>query len=177
MLTLITGGSKCGKSSIAEDILSLVQSRKIYIATMEPYCDEAHKAIERHRKMRLGKGFETIEKYTDIQDVTVPNGCGVLLECACNLMANEMFSAGESDPVSKITRGIAHLNENASEVIIVTNSVGGDGIIYPAETMEYIKNMGNLNCALAQMSDRVIEAVYGIPVMLEGSLPECFSNR
>ena len=92
-------------------------------------------------------------------------------------MANEMFSAGERDPVSKITKGIAHLNEKASEVIIVTNSVGGDGIIYPAETMEYIKNMGNLNCALAHMSDRVIEAVYGIPVMLKGSLHECFSNR
>lgn len=177
MLTLITGGSKCGKSSVAEDILSLVHSRKIYIATMEPYCDEARRAIERHRKMRFGKGFETIEKYTNIQDVTVPNGCGILLECACNLMANEMFSADEKEPVNKIARGIAHLTETASEVIIVTNFVGGDGIIYPEKTMEYIKNMGNLNCALAQMSDRVIEAVYGIPVMLKGSLPKWFSNR
>lgn len=177
MLTLITGGSKCGKSSIAEDILSLVRSRKIYIATMEPYCDEAHKAIERHRKMRLGKGFETIEKYTDIHELNVPEGCGILLECACNLMANEMFSACEKEPVDKIVRSIAHLSEAAAEVIIVTNAVGSDGIVYPVETMEYIKNMGSLNCALAEMSDRVIEAVYGIPVMLKGSLPQCFSNR
>lgn len=177
MITLITGGSKCGKSSIAEDILSLVRSRKIYIATMEPYCDEAHRAIERHRKMRLGKGFETIEKYTDIHELNAPEGCGILLECACNLMANEMFSACEKEPVDKIVRGIAHLSEAAAEVIIVTNAVGSDGIVYPAETMEYIKNMGSLNRALAEMSDRVIEAVYGIPVMLKGSLPQCFSNR
>ena len=37
MLTLITGGCKCGKSSIAEDILSDFCGRKIYIATMEPF--------------------------------------------------------------------------------------------------------------------------------------------
>lgn len=36
MLTLITGGCKCGKSSIAENILSDFCGRKIYIATMEP---------------------------------------------------------------------------------------------------------------------------------------------
>lgn len=170
MLTVITGGSKCGKSSIAEDILSGFAGRKIYIATMEPYCEEAQAAIERHRKMRLGKGFETVEKYTDIFDLEIPDGCSVLLECACNLMANEMFSTGEKEPVNKIIKGIDKLAECASEVIIVTNSVGEDGIDYPAETMEYIKNMGILNCALSNRADRVIEAVYGIPVMLKGSL-------
>lgn len=170
MLTVITGGSKCGKSSIAEDILSRFNGKKIYIATMEPYCEEAHVAIERHRKMRLGKGFETVEKYTDIHDISIPDGCGVLLECACNLMANEMFSAGKKEPVRKIMNGVDRLTERASEVIIVTNSVGEDGIVYPAETMDYIKNMGLLNCALSERADRVIEAVYGIPVMLKGSL-------
>lgn len=170
MLTVITGGSKCGKSSIAEDILSRFNGKKIYIATMEPYCEEAHAAIERHRKMRFGKGFETVEKYTDIHELDLPDRCGVLLECACNLMANEMFSAGEKEPVRKIMNGIDKLSERASEIIIVTNTVGEDGIEYPAETMDYIKNMGILNYALSERADRVIEAVYGIPVMLKGSL-------
>lgn len=61
MLTLITGGCKCGKSSIAENILSDFCGRKIYIATMEPFGEEAHTAISRHRIMRSGKGFETVE--------------------------------------------------------------------------------------------------------------------
>ncbi|MBQ5331918.1 MAG: bifunctional adenosylcobinamide kinase/adenosylcobinamide-phosphate guanylyltransferase [Oscillospiraceae bacterium] len=170
MLTVITGGSKCGKSSIAEDILSGIPGRKIYIATMEPYGDEAHAAIERHKEMRFGKGFETVEKYTDIHELDIPDGCGVLLECACNLMANEMFSAGEKEPVEKIMMGVRRLAEKSSELIIVTNSVGEDGISYPPETMEYIRNMGRLSCALSERADRVIEAVYGIPVMLKGSL-------
>ena len=170
MLTVITGGSKCGKSSIAEEILSRKSGKKIYIATMEPYCEEAHAAIERHRKMRFGKGFETVEKYTDIHEIDIPDRCGVLLECACNLMANEMFSAGEKEPVTKIIKGIDKLTKRASEVIVVTNSVGEDGIEYPKETLDYIKNMGLLNYALSERADRVIEAVYGIPVVLKGSL-------
>lgn len=169
MLTVITGGSKCGKSAIAENILSSVKGDKIYIATMEPYCDEAFEAIERHHKMRAGKGFSTIEKYTDIHESDVPDGCGILLECACNLLANETFSAREKEPVDKIVMGIETLMKKAAHVIIVTNQVGDDGIEYPHETMEYIKNMGELNISLSQMADTVIEAVYGIPCIIKGS--------
>ena len=122
MLTVITGGSKCGKSSIAEDILSKCSARKFYIATMEPFGEEANTAIDRHRKMRFGKGFETIEKYTDIHEIEISKGCGALIECACNLLANEMFSSGEKEPVKKIMKGIDRLSEIASELIIVTNS-------------------------------------------------------
>ncbi len=170
MLTVITGGSKCGKSSIAEDILSKVSARKIYIATMEPFCEEAQAAIARHKKMRFGKGFEAVEKYTDIHELEIPAGCGALLECACNLMANEMFSAGEKDPVGKIIAGIERLSGIACELIVVTNSVGGDGISYSPETMEYLKNLECLNRSLAERADRVIEAVCGIPLLLKGSL-------
>ena len=169
MLTLITGGCKCGKSSIAEDILSDFCGRKIYIATMEPFGKEAHTAISRHRIMRSGKGFETVEKYTDIQDIDLPDGCAVLLECACNLMATEMFSKGERSPAQKIITGISKLSGRADRFIIVTNQVGDDGIEYPDETMEYIRQMGLLNAAIAQAADVVIEAVYGVPVYLKGA--------
>ena len=60
MTTLITGGSKCGKSSFAEKLLNDFTGRKIYIATMQPFGADAFEAIERHRKMRAGKGFETL---------------------------------------------------------------------------------------------------------------------
>lgn len=168
MLTLITGGSKCGKSAIAEKILSSFGGKKYYIATMEPFGDEAQAAIERHREMRMGKGFETVEKYTDIHDTCLLEGSGVLLECLCNLLANEMFSASEKEPVKKILAGTDHLCKCCSQVIVVTNQVGEDGLDYPCETMEYIKNLGKLNALLAHKADCVIEAVYGISVYLKG---------
>lgn len=170
MLTLITGGSKCGKSAIAEDILSRTGGRKIYIAAMMPFGEEAERTIERHRRLRSGKGFETIEKYTDIRELELPDGCGILIECACNLLANEMFSKGEKNAAEKIMNGLEKLSRNASELILVTSQIGDDGMDYPEETEEYIRQLGILNAAAAQKADRVIEAVYGIPVLLKGTL-------
>lgn len=57
--------------------------------------------------------------------------------------------------------------------VAVTNQVGGDGIKYSPETMEYMKQMGLLNSGLAALADAVIEAVFGIPVLLKGVLPKC----
>ncbi|MCM1524952.1 MAG: bifunctional adenosylcobinamide kinase/adenosylcobinamide-phosphate guanylyltransferase [Ruminococcus sp.] len=168
MLTLITGGSKCGKSRLAEKILPSAEGGKYYIAAMQPLGSEAYEAIRRHREMRSGKGFITVEKYTDIHELSLPRGSSALIECMCNLTANEMFSAGEKDPVEKILFGVGSLCEVCSDLVIVTNQVGGDGIGYPAETELYIKYLGQLNAAVAKRADCVIEAVYGIPVCLKG---------
>ena len=92
MLTVITGGSGSGKSAYAEDlILSYGPAERIYIATMYPFDEESHRRIERHRNMRKGKGFETLECYTGLDKVQVPAGSHILLECMSNLVANEMF--------------------------------------------------------------------------------------
>ncbi len=173
MLVLITGGSKNGKSHIAEKIITSCELPRFYVATMEPFGEEAMVAIERHRRIRSGKNFITIEKYTDIQEIELPERCAVLLECACNLCANEMFSKKEENPVEKILAGIEHLMEKAELLVIVTNQVGDDGVEYPKETMNYVKNMGELNCRLAGGADCVIEAVYGIPVLQKGEKMEC----
>ena len=172
MTTLITGGSKCGKSSLAENILDSFQGRKIYIAAMQPFGADAYEAIERHRKMRAGKGFETIEKYTDIHELKLSCESAVLLECMGNLCANEMFSGDLiSDPSDKIVNGIKKLSDSVSELVIVTNQVGSDGIVYAEETMEYIRILGEINRRTAEIADNVIECVYGIPVLLKGEIP------
>lgn len=170
MFVLITGGSKNGKSHIAENIITSYNLPRFYIATMEPFGNEAFEAIKRHRQMRKGKGFETIEKYTDIESVDIPDHSAVLLECLCNLCANEMFSNNISDPTAKIIKGVDSILQKAELLVIVTNQVGDDGIKYPSETMEYIKNMGKLNHMLSEKANCLIEAVYGIPVMLKGKI-------
>lgn len=173
MFILITGGCKNGKSAIAEKIICSESAKRFYIATMQPFGEEAEKAIERHRKMRAGKGFTTIEKYTDTGEISLPRNSSVLLECMGNLCANEMFSAGCADPVGKILNDIKKLTAQSETFIAVTSQVGSDGIIYPHETMEYMKSLGRLNSGLADIADVVIEAVFGIPVLLKGELPEC----
>lgn len=165
MMTLVIGGSKCGKSHFAESLFSQFPHRKIYLATMMPFASEAQIAIDRHRQSRLGKGFETMERFTDLHTLSLPSPCGVLLECLGNLCANELFcDAPTPDPVEKIMAGICHLRSTAMQLVIVSNDVGSDGIAYAKETERYIQVLGELNCRLAKLADQVVECVCGIPI-------------
>ena len=174
MTVLITGGSKCGKSDLAERLFEGFAGEKCYIATMQPYGEEALAAIERHHKMRAGKGFHTIECYTGLEKLTLPEGCGVLLECMGNLCANEMFRPnGIKDPERPVLRGIRKLQAQSELLVIVTNEVGSDGITYTLETMQYIRHLSCINRETAAMADTVIECVAGIPLVLKGETPCC----
>ena len=179
MLILITGGSGSGKSAYAESYTMKLSenSKRYYIATMQVFGEEGRKKVERHREMRSGKGFITIEQPTDAEQA-IEKLCGsengdtvALLECMSNLAANEMFS--EEQPknckivTEKIIHGIEKLNKSVRHLVIVSNNVFEDGINYDDTTMEYIKAMGMINQELAQMADKVIEIVVGIPVVVE----------
>ncbi|MCQ2417389.1 MAG: bifunctional adenosylcobinamide kinase/adenosylcobinamide-phosphate guanylyltransferase [Oscillospiraceae bacterium] len=169
MMILVTGGSKCGKSHYAESLFEQYTDSKYYIATMQPYGEEAHAAIFRHRKMRAEKHFQTVEQYTDIDRADVPEGGAALLECMGNLLANEMFCGDAiQDCADKITADILCLHKRLQLLVIVTNQVGSDGFRYEKGTSAYIAALGKINQALAAYADSVVECVYGIPLVLKG---------
>lgn len=104
MITLITGGSGSGKSAYAEKYICHASNEKgckekYYIATMQVFDDEEQRKIDRHRRLRAGKGFITIEQPRDIKKAVeklqsencLKTGRSALLECMSNLVANEMF--------------------------------------------------------------------------------------
>lgn len=176
MMTLIIGGSGSGKSAYAEDYMTSLaeEKKKYYIATMQIYDEEGEMKIERHRMLRSGKGFFTIEQPVDI-GMTVGKMDGgesvALLECISNLTANEMFSgetSGTGEAVTeKIVGEIASLNKELSHLVVVSNNVFEDGKKYDDTTMEYIRTMGRINEKLAEMADEVVEVVVGIPVVVK----------
>lgn len=172
MMTIVTGGSGSGKSELAENIAVKYNGKKYYVAAMEPFGEEAMIRIQRHRKMRAEKGFETIEKYTDIDELIFSRNDIVLLECMSNLCANEMFSCSTQKvgAVDKIISGIEKINNMSAQLIIVTNEIFSDGILYEKQTMEYIKVLGEINRRIFEFADNVIESVYGIPYILKGNL-------
>ena len=93
MFTLVIGGAASGKSEYAEELILASPLRpRIYIATMEPFGAEGQARIARHRELRRGKGFQTVERYTGIAGLKLPAGGAVLLECLGNLAANELYS-------------------------------------------------------------------------------------
>lgn len=171
-MILLTGGSGCGKSHYAESICMKLPSPRYYIAAMCPYGRESLQKIERHRQMRLGKGFETIERYTDLSSLTLPARGTALLECICNLTANEMFDASGryDDPFDRVICGVQALLKQCGHLIVVTNDVGSDGFLYDEGTNAYIRAMGRINAALARQADAVYEMVCGIPLVRKGEL-------
>lgn len=120
--------------------------------------------------MRAGKGFETIERYTELNELLIPKDCVVLLECMSNLVANEMFREDGFHPevAEKITEGVKNLLSQAKHVVIVTNEIFSDGILYEEESEQYKKELGQINQKLAEMAEEVVEVVYGIPVWHKG---------
>ena len=172
MIHVITGGSGSGKSRYAEQqILELGDNRRVYLATMCPYDEESYQRIERHRAMRAEKNFETLECYTDLARLEIPEGCNVLLECMSNLVANEMFQpdAAGIHTVNAVLDGVVHLREEADNLVIVTNEIFSDGISYSNQTRIYQEYLGAINQAIAHMADRVTEVVYGIPISVKGA--------
>jgi adenosylcobinamide kinase/adenosylcobinamide-phosphate guanylyltransferase len=167
MMTVVTGGSGSGKSAFAEDkIVSFGPAKRIYIATMHPYDEESHKRVARHRKMRAGKGFETVECYTGLKNLDFPENAVVLLECMSNLVANEMYDpsgAGENAEES-ILAGIHKLQKVSDDLVVVTNEVFSDSMTDNPEMEEYLKLLGKLNLRMGERADLVTEVVYGIPV-------------
>lgn len=178
MFAVITGGSGSGKSRFAEAFLQeFCPGEKIYLATMQFLDEEMKERIQRHRQMRAGKQFVTIEQGMGLHKLLLPScektAKGLLLECMSNLIANEMYDehaekkdASEEELAEYILRGIKHLREQTEHMVIVTNELFSEPTMFE-ETKRYRKIFGIVNQHLAKEADTVIEVVYGIPVKIK----------
>ena len=186
MIALVIGGSGSGKSAYAEQmaVKAAGNGSLYYVATMQVYDEEGKKKVERHQKMRAGKGFLTIEQPRRLKEAAkkvaaerVPAGKIVLLECMSNLVANEMFSEENLSAVMdeakikqlshEIISGVTALHDSCDILIIVTNQIFEDGIRYDASTMDYIRLLGDINRQIAERAEQVIEVVAGIPIFIK----------
>ena len=181
---------KAGNRTKNQETDGAVQDGKViclylYIATMRPFGAETQKKIERHRQMRAGKGFQTLECYGDLrtldpaikvwktdQKAENQGAEGILLECVSNLLADVLYredgSLVEDEKVLEIiVGGIRYLNTQTDHLAIVTNEVHSDLQDYSDETKKYIELLGRINQELGKMADQVTEVVYGIPVRIK----------
>lgn len=171
---LLTGGSACGKSTYAEAIAMSLPGPHIYLATMRPYGEEGLAKVARHRRLRAGKGFETVERETDVSGADIPEDATVLLECVCNLVDNQMFdeTGAMYDVTDQVIADILALAGRCANLVVVTNDVGSDLEDYSEGVRAYIRVVGQINRVLAREFDNVYEFVCGIPILLKGALPE-----
>ena len=165
MLILVSGGAASGKSAHAERLVCERTRSRLYLATMQPFGKAAEARIARHRALRAGKGFDTVERTLDLAHLTLFGQYdGILLEDLGNLLANEQFApegAGEA-AFDSIVAGVENLQKYCETLVIVSNEIFSDGAPYPPETQQYIRVLGELHQELTARADAVYESVCGI---------------
>ena len=177
MTHLIFGGGASGKSEYAESVaLELAKEnengRLYYVATMMAYGESGAYRVKRHRKLRAGKGFETVEIPRDIgalvEQLKDDKSATLLIEDLSNLLANEMFVDEEiRNPVTKIVSELKSLADVFGNVIFVSNNIFEDGADYDDASVKFIQYLGEVNTGLAAFCDEVTEVIVGIPVKLK----------
>ena len=171
MTILIIGGAASGKSAYAENLLcALSGGALVYVATMKPYGAEAAARIAKHRNMRAGRGFRTVERYADLAGLRVPDASAVLLEDLGNLCANELFPAGNVEQAeASILRGVENLRAQCAHLVIVSNEIFCGGADYPCDTRSYLRLLARLHRRIAQAFDAVCEVSCGVPLYYKGA--------
>ncbi len=186
MIVFVNGGSGCGKSAYAENIAMHFGGKMVYVATMPIFSEEDEKKVERHHKLRAGKGFETLERPKLLTEI--PQGEEtVLIECMSTHTANviydaEIFSEEKTEIASLsakektvayfglIQKELEELLQRKGNTIFVSAEVAQDGRTYDEETEVYKAVLTEVNQWIMEQADAGFEVVCGIPVSIKGEL-------
>lgn len=190
MVVFVTGGSGQGKSEFAEKIATHFGGKLIYVATMPIFSKEDEQKVERHHKLRAGKGFETLERPKLLEAIPSQDET-VLIECISTHTANVIFdpeiqpsederflnSPDTSEAAIKTEAYIQFIKEEMEPLlnrkghtIFVSAEVAQDGTVYDDETECYKAVLTEINKWLAEKADAAYEVVCGIPVSIKGDL-------
>ncbi len=164
VIIYVTGGSGSGKSAFAEGLITQSShSLRHYIATMMVWDSEGERRVARHRDMRAGKGFLTLES-PYATPLIAKLGGAVLVEDVTNLLMNQWFGQDRHTAVSLVENWIDTLAEQCQLLVLVGNQITSDGAQYDDEMTAFLSALGSLSCRLAQKSAQIYEVISGIPL-------------
>ncbi len=184
MIVLVLGEPDSGKSRYAEALVmamcegggadgSKAACKLYYIATMSVVDEESEVRVRKHRQMREGKGFVTLEiPYRvdrALEHITSPAQSVVLLECVSNLVGNEMYDDPDraydragcprdewlKDTADAVVSDIRMLAERCKDLVIVANRFKPDAKGYDDMTRLYVELNNTVNDRLAELAGRV----------------------
>ena len=161
---MVTGGSRSGKSVIAEQKAKEYGKRSVlYLATAIPVDDEMKERIRIHQERRDSE-WGTYEGYRDLGEVVKSTEKNtILLDCVTVMITNILCEDEERD-FDKIS---ASEVEKLETLIIVSNEVGMR--VIPSYRLGRIFSdiSGKANQVLASLSDEVYVAISGLPLRLK----------
>ena len=164
---LITGGSRSGKSSYAEQLALSLSDAPVYLATARIWDDEFRERVRRHKERR-GPQWTNLEeeKYLSLHDLA---GRVVVIDCM-TLWATNFFFDLDSDVDAALAALKAEFdrftNQDAT-FLFVTNEIGMGGVSDNAVQRHFTDLQGWMNQYVASHADEVILMVSGIPVKIK----------
>ncbi len=178
MNILLSGGAKCGKSALAQQIAVSMGTPRYYVATLIPSCAEDDARIRRHLAEREGQDFATLECFYGILDCLpyASGGAVFLLDSVTSLLQNVLFppQKGYAIDLPAAARCIDELvffAERAKNVVFVSDNIYCDEPLYAESTEQYRRLLAQADRRLAAVCDTVIEVCAGQSILYKGNLP------
>ena len=167
-VVLITGGSRSGKSTYAENLALSLSERPVYLATARIWDEEFRERVLRHQARR-GPQWTNIEEEKDLSrhDLT---GRVVVVDCLTLWCTNFFFDL-ESDVDRSLEAAKAEFDrftEQDATFIFVTNEIGMGGTSDNEIQRKFTDLQGWMNQYVAAHADEVILMACGIPVKIKG---------
>ena len=178
MKELILGGARSGKSRLAEAHARASGRPVCYIATGTAGDEEMAKRIRQHQQQRP-KTWRLVEEPLALADAlrshAGPEEC-VIVDCLTLWLSNTLAPAAaglaaDSDDVFARERAalLAVLPELRGHIILVSNEVGMGIVPLGEQARRFCDEAGRLHQDLAQICERVIWVVAGLPQILKGN--------
>ena len=175
MTVFISGGAKCGKSSIAQELAVKLSGgeRLYYVATMIPSGAEDDERIRRHLQDRAGMGFQTVECFRDIGSIADREGT-FLVDNITSLMQNALFPPEKDyemdlSAAKTCAEELAWFAANVRHAVFVSDYIYSDAERYSESTERYCKCLADADRSLARICDVVMEVCAGIPIIHKGA--------
>ena len=179
MTCFISGGAKCGKSTLAQNLtVALANGGKhYYVATMISSGKEDDERIRRHIADRGGMGFETVECFRNIMDtlVTADRSGTFLVDSVTALIQNALFPVEKNyemdlEAAARCADELVEFSYTVRHVIFVSDYIYSDAESFSESTEMYRKCLADIDRALAQVCDTVVEVSAGQYIVHKGAL-------
>lgn len=179
MTVFISGGAKCGKSSLAQKITVAFSEggKRYYVATMLPSGEEDDARIRRHIADRAGLGFETVECSKNVMDClqTADKNGAFLVDSVTSLLQNALFPAEKNyvldlDAADRCAGELIAFAKTVRHAVFVSDYIYSDAERYSESTEQYRKCLADIDRHLAQVCDTVIEVSAGQAIVHKGGL-------